>query len=279
MCRSKAEGGQRCFGHALASYEKSRDKAFAGHGLEPYQQFRDAEAAARRVTRDVVETRAQAVEWMPDTDHIETLNQSRIALASTEQGRALIDSWRTATSGPDRASLEQMWGKNQDAINDYLDRVQQHGKDLAEKNEKMRRLQSPRHLVTRFRARAASLAKVFQEEWQSAGPALGTAAYSIFQGVRADSTWGTSVGVGAGVLLLGVTAYTAWQQSSSAKVVAEELDSAYRQRIKADEVREKATVQAVYDRDVRQGKVSPSEEAKVRFRDRLREVKATISAA
>jgi hypothetical protein len=288
MCRSQAEGGQRCYAHALEAYSKVRDRNALGHGTEVFQRSRDASRAAETIASDTPETRAQALGWVPfddpaDHPNTKSLHTARILLASSENGRALVDSWRTATNGPDRAALEAMWGKNQDAIDDYLNRVQEQGRELAAQNETFRRLANPT-AWTHVRARAKALVDSFSKDWTAYAKFTGPGAVLIMNGLRSNG-WAAGIQLGAGALALGVTAYLAYDEtrhSGTPQGQAARLQGQQQRDRRERDEREIATVKAVYERDVRRGVVkppAPSEERKRSFRRLVQDVASSLSPA
>lgn len=260
MCRSKAEGGQRCFSHALAAYEKARERNALGHGLPAYHDSRDEETAAAHARGDYGDhaaVRAQALNWIPGGDG-DSLHDARIALASTEQGRALIDQWRTQTDGVDRASLEAMWGKNPDVIDAYLTRVQEHGAALKEKNDAVRKLVHAPTRATRFQARAQVLARAFSAQWQQYAKVVGPGVGLLVNGVRADG-WAAGIQLGTGALALGFAAYRAFDDSRNATTKqARKLEGDFAEQYRIAEQRELTTVENVHAQDKRAGRLRPT---------------------
>lgn len=259
MCRSKAEGGQRCFGHALQSYEKVRDQLLAEQASLP----------------DTAQARAEQAKWSMawDARDNESLNRARIMLASTEKGRALIEEWRKPGDNPDRRALEKMWGRNQDAIDDYLNRVVEHGKETAKVNEQVRRLNTSR--LARFRVRAEALIEEFTGNWRANAGLVGTAATSAYRAWH-SSGGAQAIYIGTAAVALGVVAYLAWKGTryhrwEHARDAAQ--DTLPRRQAYA-EGRERTTVKEIHARDVARGAVppppTPSAEAKASYRDSVR---------
>lgn len=288
MCRSQAEGGQRCYAHALEAYTKVRDRNSLGHGTWEFQRTRNDALAAKAISTDTPEARQQALGWVPfddpaDHPNVKSLHAARILLASSEDGRALLDSWRTAGDGPDRSALEAMWGKNQDAIDDYLNRVQEQGRELAEQNETLRRLANPTKW-THVRTRAKALVDSFAKEWSAYAKFAGPGAMLIMNGLRSDG-WAAGIQLGAGVLALGFTAYLAFDETrhtGTPEGQTRRLQYKQQQEQADREKRENATVRAVYDRDVRRGVVKPpvpSDERKRSFRRLLKDVTTSLDPA
>lgn len=266
MCRSQAEGGQRCFAHAKERYETARGKAVA-EAREQAHRNRPASATDR------IFTNVAKAYGGPGN-----LHDARVALASTKDGAALVESWRTAADGPDRAALEAMWGPNPDAINDYLDRVQEHGRALAERNEAVRKISAPLN-ETGFRARARLMAQAFARDWRQQGGIVVAAAVTAYKGVHLGDGLGTAVAT-ASVLALGYAAFTAWQNAkSSALWQIRKLERAHENRTEESTRREQATVRAVFERDVRRGVVDPTASAKKSYRDRVQKIVGAPASA
>lgn len=287
MCRSQAEGGQRCYAHALEAYTKMRERNALGHGTEAFQQGRNPVLAANTIAQDTPEARSQALGWVPFDDRTEdpktsSLHTARILLASSENGRALVDSWRTATDGPDRAALEAMWGKNQDAIDDYLNRVQEQGRELAEQNETIRKLTNPT-VWTHVRTRAKALAESFSKDFSAYAKFAGPGAMLILNGLRSDG-WAAGVQLGIGAIALGVTAYLAYDETRFG-TPSDRINKIRGQQQRDERAlaeREEATVRAVYDRDVRRGMVTPpapTDERRRSFKQLVREVTSSLGPA
>lgn len=278
MCRSKAEGGQRCFSHALAAYEKARERNTLGHGLKGYHDSRDEQAAAeyaRGDHGDHAAVRAQALNWIPNNDRGDSLHDARIALASTEQGRAQVDQWRSQTEGADRDSLEAMWGKNPAAIDQYLTRVQEQGVALREKNEAVRKLVDAPTMATRFQARAQVLARAFSTQWQNYAKIVGPGAMLLLNGARADG-WAAGIQLGAGALALGFAAYSAFNDTRNAtSKQARLLEQGFAEQYSIAEQRELTTVNNVHAKDEQDGRLRPTQGGYQRV---LRQVKKSLAA-